>query len=526
MDLSTPIQGLRHLLVGRTFAFYVLASFVVIGASTLLLIVYRLFLHPLSRFPGPLPAKVTGLWRSKKYVDGNWHADVVELHEKYGRIVRIAPNELSIVDEHAMKNLYGHGHNARKTDWYSVWDPAGTAPQLFSELDKKQHAFLRKRLAGAYSMSSVLRYEKYIQVVLDLLLYRLKAKAEAGEVVDMAVWTNAFAFDTVGELGYGSQLGHLWTEKDVGGLRKTIFDAFFVLSNLGHFPGQARILQNPLMEKLQTFMGAPPTFSRFRDWTAEQIRKRLQTIETTKRDDLLTHFCRMKAADGGPAAFEAILIEAMNLIGAGADTTSIGMRACLHYLALNPEAYRETQRAVDKYYEDKSLDRPIKYNETQEIPYLVAVIKEATRIFPSIVFQLLRHAPKDFEVRGKSIPAGTPVGISPISQNRDKDIWGPDANEFRPERWLQGEARTKYLDTSSMTFGGNGPRMCIGRNIALVELHKFLAQFMRNFDFEYVDKSKPWRVTTYWFAYQHDQHMRITFRKNRSIREVTSMEAE
>jgi cytochrome P450 len=98
----------------------------------------------------------------------------------------------------------------------------------------------------------------------------------------------------------------------------------------------------------------------------------------------------------------------------------------------------------------------------------VAVIKEATRILPSIVFQLLRHAPENFVVRGELIPAGTPVGISPIAQNRDKDIWGPDANEFRPERWLQDEARTKYLDTSSMTFGGNGPRMCIGRNIALV----------------------------------------------------------
>jgi cytochrome P450 len=314
MDVSTPIQGLRHLLFWRNAAFYFLASLVVTGASALFVIVYRLFLHPLSKFPGPLPAKISGLWRSKKYLDGNWHADVVELHEKYGRIVRIAPNELSIVDEHAMKNLYGHGHNAVKTDWYSVWDPAGTAPQLFSTLDKKQHAFLRKRLAGAYSMSSVLRYEKYIQAVLDLLLHRLKEKADADEVVDMAVWTNAFAFDTVGELGYGSQLGHLWTGTDVGGLRKTIFDAFFVLSNLGHFPGQAWIVQNPLMEKLQTLMGAPPTFSSFRDWTAEQIRKRLDNIETTKRDDLLTHFCRMKGANGGPAAFEEILIEAMNLM--------------------------------------------------------------------------------------------------------------------------------------------------------------------------------------------------------------------
>ncbi|KAJ4014766.1 hypothetical protein NW761_015149 [Fusarium oxysporum] len=60
-----------------------------------------------------------------------------------------------------------------------------------------------------------------------------------------------------------------------------------------------------------------------------------------------------------------------------------------------------------------------------------------------------------------------------------------------------------------MTFGGSGPRMCIGRNIALVELHKFLALFVRNFDFELVNKERPWRISTYWFAYQSDLHMHI-----------------
>lgn len=144
------------------------------------------------------------------------------------------------------------------------------------------------------------------------------------------------------------------------------------------------------------------------------------------------------------------------------------MRTCLYYLALNPESYRRLQIEIDMFYDENRLEQPITYLQTQQLPYLQAVVKEATRLLPSIVFQLLRYAPPDFTVRGHKIPEGTPVGISPIAQNRDEDIWGPDADAFRPERWIEDEEKAKYYDKSTMTFGGNGPRMCIGRNIALV----------------------------------------------------------
>lgn len=162
--------------------------------------------------------------------------------------------------------------------------------------------------------------------------------------------------------------------------------------------------------------------------------------------------------------------------GAGADTTSIGMRACLYYLSNNMDVYQKLQQEVDQYYEDNKLIEPVSYLQSQQMPYLSAVVKEATRLLPSIVYQLLRHAPKDFVVAGYSIPVGTSVGISPIAQNRDREIWGSDANEFRPERWLEDEKKTRYFEGATMTFGGSGPRMCIGRNIALVSMRMHLTQ--------------------------------------------------
>lgn len=137
-----------------------------------------MFLHSLAHVPGPFLAKLTSLWRDAGYRRGKWHEEILAIHEKYGRVVPITPNEVSVVDEWAMKNLYSHGHNALKTPWYSVWDPPQTAPQLFSALDKKEHGFLRKRVSGAYSMSSILKYENYIQVCLDTVLEKLHMYAD------------------------------------------------------------------------------------------------------------------------------------------------------------------------------------------------------------------------------------------------------------------------------------------------------------------------------------------------------------
>ena len=237
----------------------------------------------------------------------------MDIHEKYGRVVRIAPNEVSVVDEWAMKNLYGHGHNAVKTPWYSVWDPPQTAPQLFSVLDKRLHGFLRKRVSGAYSMSSILKYEVFIQSCLSTLLEKLHNAAARGPV-DMSNWTNAFAFDVVGELGYGSDLGMLKTETDVNNLRKTIFDIFKLLSCLGHVPGQTWIMSNPVSSFILNALGAQPPLAPFRDWTFKQVQDRLDHIDDAKRDDMLQHFCRMKNANGESVKIEEIVIEAMNLM--------------------------------------------------------------------------------------------------------------------------------------------------------------------------------------------------------------------
>lgn len=148
------------------------------------------------------------------------------------------------------------------------------------------------------------------------------------------------------------------------------------------------------------------------------------------------------------------------------------MRACLYYVCTHPAVYKRLQAEIDEYFAARPGQQGIPYNEARQLPYLQAVVSEATRLHPSIVYQLLRRAPSPggMTVAGHAIPAGTAVGISPRAQNRDRAVWGEDADCFRPERWLEDPVRARYFESVTMTFGGNGPRMCIGRNIALVRV--------------------------------------------------------
>jgi len=440
--MSAPIADIVAQLRNFSAGAIVGSLFLTFLISLVGVLFYRRFFHPLARIPGPAIASITGIWRTRRLMLGGWHDDIIDLHKRYGRVVRIAPDEISLVDAAAAKVLYGAGGAyAPKTDWYDTWTfGPDQAPGIFQTTDRNIHGFLRKRVSAPYSMTGVLKYEAHVQKCLDELWKQLATRAAGGEyIADMAKWTNALAFDVVGELAFGEWLGHLAAgAADVENLRGTILQGFIAASTMGHIPGQTRLVVNRYVAGLLALFGSSTPMAQFQQWALKRIQTRLDDIADGKgesRDDMLTHFCRMKAKDGGPASVPEILAECGNIIGAGADTVSIGMRACIYHLGMSDPRFLATLRAeVDAFYDEHNGAAPT-YLETQQMPYLVAVVREATRLFPSIPFQLLRHVPKTgLEVDGYRLREGTRVGVSAIAANRDPAIWGADAEEFRPER--------------------------------------------------------------------------------------------
>lgn len=285
-------------------------------ATVAAILFYRAVLHPLKSIPGPFLARFTGLWRSYHYFRGTWHDDVLAIHERYGRVVRIAPDEVSVVDSETLKNLYGHGKPAKKTPWYSTWEIPGAATAFFAQQDPKYHSFLRKRVSHVYSMTSIVAMEPYIQGCLDLMLQLLRKHADAGNIVDISEWTNAFAYDVVGEIAYGERFGHLQTETDVMGFRQAIFDRFYWMANMGHMWGQMFLVDNPIGSGIMRLTGMINTkpYQSFAAWTDGKVRARRDGKEGTDRKDMLNHFLQMKQFNGEPAKHEEVMMEALNIV--------------------------------------------------------------------------------------------------------------------------------------------------------------------------------------------------------------------
>jgi cytochrome P450 len=143
---------------------------------------------------------------------------------------------------------------------------------------------------------------------------------------------------------------------------------------------------------------------------------------------------------------------------------------------------------------------------------LEAVIRESMRMHPSVAMPLERYVPETGATLpdGSFVPPSTIVGMTPYVVSRNRDIWGADADEFRPERWLQAEGesgaayqeRLQSLNANDLTFGG-GSRICLGRHLALVELYKIVATFARRYEMELADPNREWQVRGVWFFRQN-----------------------
>ena len=128
------------------------------------------------------------------------------------------------------------------------------------------------------------------------------------------------------------------------------------------------------------------------------------------------------------------------------------------FLMDNPATYKRLQKEVDEFYKKNLPAGEISYNQCLTLPFLQAVVKESGRMHPSIIYQIPRYVPAEgINIAGYYLPPGTAAGISALSYNRSKEMFGEDSNTFRPERWLEDDTRAKQMDSLLATVT---PREC------------------------------------------------------------------
>lgn len=286
--------------------------------------------------------------------------------------------------------------------------------------------------------------EAQVQKVLDHLWRRLREFADGGQHIDIQVWANYLAFDVVSQLGMGGPLGFIDDGGDRHGLMSAVHQIFYVQAAAGYVPGQMMFLQWPSFQAVADLLGAAQGFKRFREWSRGQVKSRMAedpNKASSRGRDLLDHFISMKEPDGQKATQPSVMAEVGNLIGAGADTAAVGMAVVLGQLVEHPDDLERLRREVDDAYETLSSSgqgsAELSWREMEQMPFLNACVQEATRLCPSILWQLPREAPEaGITIAGHYIPPGATLSMSPIAHNRSKEIFGDDADEWRPQRWL------------------------------------------------------------------------------------------
>jgi cytochrome P450 len=194
--------------------------------------------------------------------------------------------------------------------------------------------------------------------------------------------------------------------------------------------------------------------------------------------DLLALLMAATDTDGSHLSDQQLRDEIMTLLLAGHETTANLLAWTWLLVDQNPAA----RDALEREWDTVLGERPVSADDYPALPYTNAVVSEVLRLYPP-AWIIGRAAVEPFELPALTLPAGTQVLMSPWIVQRDRRRFA-DPDAFRPERWLDGSTRN-LPPFAYFPFGG-GPRLCIGKPMALLEATLVLATLGRAWRFHLV----------------------------------------
>ncbi|XAR60846.1 hypothetical protein NMG60_11034370 [Bertholletia excelsa] len=162
---------------------------------------------------------------------------------------------------------------------------------------------------------------------------------------------------------------------------------------------------------------------------------------------------------------------------AAQETVAITAAWCLLNLASNPDWQDRVRAEVQEIWGGQVPDSDM----LRKVKLLTMVIQETLRLYPPGV-ALSREALKDLQIGGIEVPEGVTMWTMVSKLHTDPDTWGPDSFTFRPDRFANGISAACKLPQSFLPFGF-GPRVCLGQNLAMLELKMIVGLIVSNFSF-------------------------------------------
>ncbi|KAI8294904.1 Cytochrome P450 monooxygenase apf7 [Colletotrichum sp. SAR 10_98] len=398
------------------------------------LCVYRLYFHPYAKYPGPLLAKLTSWYSVYHTYIGDLHVDIWRCHENYGDVVRYGPNRLLINNEAGLKGIYGHGKNVRKAKSYHRISLVKGVEATQSVVDKTKHGKLRRILNQGLSDSYIRTFDKELTDLARLFSSSLGSSKdrfvpETDATTDgwtcaknMAHWCDYFTFDVTSQLVFGKSY---------------------------------HLLESPENH-----------------WVADAILGQMRRLLAAKDPETGESLSQLQ-----------LWAESNLLIIAGSDTSSTAMAALFFYLSRYPEAYEKVVKEVRSTF--RSAKEVSQGPKLSACTYLRACITEAARLSPPAAGAMWREVQDGgLQVGDLYIPAGYDIGTGIYSINHHKEYY-PQPFKFWPERWIPDVVGEEAVSKAKSAYGtfSVGPRNCVGKGLAMIEISLAMAAVISEFDF-------------------------------------------
>ncbi|KAI0868739.1 cytochrome P450 [Hypoxylon argillaceum] len=432
------------------------------------IIIYRLLLHPLSKYPGPFLAKLTDAYAGVIAARRRLHLVAYESHEKHGPVIRMAPNRILFNTAAAFRAIYRDDDRITKAPVYELITRNGVY-SVFNTLDRDAHRAKRKVVALAFSDRATRSFTPVLLPHIDICLRQFQSSS--GQPVNMTRQMSHLAIDVVGKLALGYDLDTQTSETNHF-FAKALTLGFFVSNISLHFPAFHKVHTNRVFDYV--FWEAREKFTRLLE---TMVRSRL-AVDTHAKPDLFSFVAEGLTAEAAKTRDSAIWKEAMVFLVAGGDSVATAMTSTFFYLSRNPACYARLASEIRSAF---SSGRDITSGpQLAGCHYLRACIDEALRMSPPISANLWREqidADKEpLFVDGHFIPRGTFFGVNVF----------PEPFAFKPERWLdvgEGEGARKPMLEAFASFS-IGPRNCVGKLFAYLETSIIVAKTLWYFDFE------------------------------------------
>ncbi|KAK5989441.1 Benzoate 4-monooxygenase bphA [Cladobotryum mycophilum] len=463
------------------------------------------------RIPGPFPAALTNFWLFYQSRRGRRYLAVESAHQKYGKFVRLQPNHVSIADVDAIQAIYGHGNGFVKSEYYDAF--ASTAHRsIFNTRDRAEHSRKRRAVAHLFSARSIGQFEQYVCANIDTLVGKWSEICErhgtdaksSYAYFNPLPWFNYLSFDIIADLAFGAPFGMLSRSVDMAEARKTYDDAsssvvpaIDVLNRQGEV--NATMGCYPQLKTFSRYI--PDPYFRYGveavdNMTAiaiDRVKRRLDpdVVAKNTRVDMLAKLTDNKDGTEEKLGRDELITESLTFLVAGSNSSAITLFTLLYWVTTTPGIMERLHKDIDAAV-PAGVSIP-SFDMVKTVPYLQWVIWETLRLHSAFALGLPRQVPTGsapVEICGRIFYPGDVLSVPTYTLHHSKEIWGLDAEAFDPDRWdparLTANQKTAFLPFST------GPRACIGRNLAEMELDCIVAAVFRNFDFR-LEKEEPMR---------------------------------